>query len=148
MKHEKRTVDIDVWIADDGTSYHHSEAECLRYEQDRADLKILDKLHKMKLSVPVLRNRGMVGEEFYFVRNKEERDAIYRKWTKRSQWNYVNNNSEAKTTDIKLGDWVVRRYMQDDDDRYFAGVYTLSWLVDEFAAFLDEVNEITVEGKF
>src|SRR5689334_24419693 len=92
------TQTVEVFIANDGTR-HRLESECLRYEQDRADYKTLNKLHSMKLRIPVLKDRGLVDEEFYFVRNIEERDAIYRKWTNRNQWNYVNNNMEAKAQD-------------------------------------------------
>ena len=42
--------EVDVYIANDGTR-HRDERECLRYEQDRLDYKLLNGLHKMELKI-------------------------------------------------------------------------------------------------
>lgn len=125
-----------------------SEEQCIRYEQDREDYRVIESLHSMKLKVPVLTEEGMLEDKWYLVRNEKERESIFRRWCSRNQYRYVNGKTNSKVGDIHVGDWVCRNRVLDDCERDYEGVYTLSYIIREFRVFIASTDGITVDGKY
>lgn len=148
MKIITQTIEQTLYVTDDGKMSFATEDQCLRYEQEKEDYKIINNLHSMKLRVPFLSEHGLTDSTFYLVRNKLERESIFRKWCGRYQYTYINGKIDGKISDIKVGDWVVRKYEYEGDERDYKGVYTLSYLVSELDKFFKEVDKITISGMY
>jgi len=148
MEKITKTIETELYLSSDGRMTFRTPEECLRYEQDQVDYKLINNLISMKLKVPFMYEEGMLEETWYFIRNKDERDAVWRKWSSRFQYHYINDKSEAKSSEIKIGDWVCKRYDYDDGDKSLYGLVTLSYLLAKFSGFVSAVDKITVDGKY
>lgn len=148
MKTITRTVEETFYVTDDEKMSFRTAEQCLRYEQEEKDYNIINSLHSMPLRIPFLSEHGLIEPNFYLVRNKLERDSIFRRWCGRHQYTYVNGKIDAKPSDIKIGDWIVRKYEYDSDERDYKGVYTLSYLISEVDKFFKEVDKITLFGMY
>lgn len=148
MKIITENIETTFYVTDDGKMSFMSKEQCLRYEQEQSDYKVLRGLHSMKLKVPFLFPEGLLEETWYLVRNKQERDAIFRRWCARYQYNYVNEKSDSKVSDIKVGDWVVRCYEFEDGERDHRGIFTLAYILGKFEGFIETVNKSTVSGMY
>jgi hypothetical protein len=146
MKKVTQMKAIDTYISEDGMIFSDEDA-CKRWEQDREDYQIIKNLHYMKFPVPILTDVGILYPQWYLIQNASERSAIIRKQCNYAQYCYINGQSSGKESDISLGDWVIFTHdIQDEEDR--GGVYTLSYILENFKKFVENISAITVDGKY
>lgn len=80
MKVITKTIEETFYTTDDGKMSFRTKEDCLRHEQEIEDYKIINGLYSMNLKIPFLSEHGLTESKFYLVRNKSERDSIFRKW--------------------------------------------------------------------
>ncbi len=147
MKKQTKKVTLTSYISDDGLLFK-SEQECLAHEQRRRDSEILSKLIVRNIDFPDIID-GLMYPACYMVCNEEERDAIFRNWCTSGRYSFVNDKERnAVPEDIEIGDWVYKRYRNDDDGTEQLGVYTLRYLLKTLSDFTNDINLQTVGGKF
>ena len=144
MKKITKTKTIDIYVSDDGMVFS-DENQCMKWEQDREDYRILENLYSMELSVPILTNEGFLYSQWFLIQNQSEKDAIIRKRCDYGQYCYINGQSLGKKDDILLGDWVV--FVQNIEDEK-GGVYTLSFIIENFKKFIEKASTLTVDGRY
>lgn len=144
MKVVKETWKVDIYVSKDGRRFNN-KSECERWEQDREDHCLLKEMRTTTINLPNVFH-DLISSDWLFIKTKEDRDAVIRKLCNYAQWCYINGSCSGKPENIPLGDWVLLSYVDTEDGREQRGVYTLSYLVEQFKQFIDKVNEYTSQG--
>jgi hypothetical protein len=132
MERKTRIGEIEYWVSDDGKQ-QGSESLVKYYEEALLHSRISKEMKQMKvLDIPE------TGSLWTFIANKE-------------QLNYVkgeHHNCYPSAELLKVGDWfTVFKYWDDDGDQR-ERIYSLRYVLDRVKKFIEDVEEITVEGMY
>jgi len=147
MKKTIETIKREIFTSRDGQRFT-TESDCRNWEQKRADSDLLSNLHAMSLEIPFLYDNGLIDSKFFLLTNVYEMGAVIRNWARYCQYVCING-SYFEDTELSLGDWVARAYVDDDDCGIIhKGVYTLSFIAKKMSKSLGDIQSLTIDGMY
>jgi hypothetical protein len=132
MEKKTRIDEIEYWVSDDGKK-QGSESLVKYYEEALLHSRLSKEMKQMRvLDIPE------TGSLWTFIANKE-------------QLNYVkgeHRNCYPSADLLKIGDWFTVSTYRDEDGDIEERVYSLRYVLDRVKKFIEDVEEITVEGMY